>query len=294
MKKLINSFFLFLILAASTLPVFSQPSDTHRSEPYQVKNFSFKSGGSLSASTMGGDISVYGTDARNASVALVITDQDGNFNKAAIESALKEYTVDIRQENNKLIAHVSRNDGETARNPEIIVSMRIYVPKKTTCDLNTIGGSILLKDIKGGCKALTSGGGISLYQYAGILKVETDGGPIILDGAEGSLQLATAGGDINLKKVAGDIVAQSNGGDISADIRQIGKFLTLEATGGNVQATLPGNCNIDLDLAGVAVRTDLSDFAGLTEKDKIKGSVGGGGVPVKIHTITGQAELNYR
>ena len=287
MKKLLSTLFLFVLLVSTAMAGYFE-----RSEPYLVKFFKPKAAGLLEVSNPEGNISVIGTDSKNASVALLVTDLEGNYHKATIQKALENYTIDIREENNTIFASAVRKPDTKGK--ELLISFRVNIPKKTVCNLYASSGSITLNNIKANSKARTTGGAISLCQFAGALQAESNGGAISLNEAEGSLKLLSSGGSINLKKVGGDIDARSEGGSILADVRELGKFLILETNDGSLQATIPGNRGINLDLAGKLVRSEAENFSGISEAGKIVGTINGGGVPVKLHTLSGQAELRYK
>lgn len=289
MKKTLTSLlFLFVLFT------YSFPGICKENEPYMVKMFEQKAGGALEVKTAGGGIGVTGTDENKVSISVIIEDQKGNADKARIEELLKNYTIDIRQEKNKIYATAEKKDKDWHGVNGLSISFQIKVPRQTECNLNTSGGGISITNIKGETKAITAGGGIAIKQFNGNLEAKTSGGSINLDNAEGKLIVKTSGGSINLKNVAGDIAAQTSGGSIAADIHKLGKYLTLETSGGSVKATIPGNKGLDLDLTGNNVKADLANFKGETNRTKIKGSVNGGGIPVKLSTSAGSTQLSYR
>jgi|SRR5688572_7179149 len=289
MKKVITPFLILLLLSAFGLPGFAGNPD-----PYLVKEFDLKSGGKLQAETVGGSISVTGTNENKAVISLIITSQNGKTDKAEIEKALKNYTLEFTKENNTVIARVSQKNNSLSGKNALSISYQIRVPRQTECKLHTSGGSISLNNIQGKAETETSGGSLAFTNYTGTLNAETSGGSITLTQADGNLDLNTSGGSISLSKVSGDIKAQTSGGSIAANIQKLGNYLTLETTGGSVLATIPAGKGLDLDLEGTRVKTDLSQFKGTSEKDQVKGKVHGGGVPVKMHTTGGTVELKYQ
>ncbi len=289
MKKMFSIALFFFLIIAQVLPGWSKET-----EPYLVKDFDMKAGGKLQTFTNGGSITVTGTSDKKASVALIVTDQNGRVDKSRIEELLKKYKIDIRKDNQTLYATAERIDKNWKGNNELSISFRIKVPHETTCNVNTSGGSISLNNVKGNSELKTSGGSIALQQYQGALEAKTSGGSISLSDSEGKLNVQTSGGSISLQKVSGDIAAQTSGGSISADILKLGKFLTLETTGGSVTATIPGGKGLDLDLSGTNVKAELSNFKGESDRNKIKGSINGGGIPVKLSTSGGSTRLNFR
>ena len=289
MKKLLSTLFLFCLIVSAAYAGF-----TERSEPYLVKHFKSTAGKELNVTTAGGHIQVIGTDARNASVALLVTDANGNYDKATIEKALKNYVITIREEKNTLVASAVRKPKTLPGTAELLISFRVNIPKKTSCVLNSNGGAIAVNNLKGNATVLTAGGAARLCQFSGVLRAASEGGAISLNEAEGTLDLRSAGGSIDLKKVAGNIEARSEGGSIQADVRELGNYLTLETNEGSLKATIPGNMGLDVELTGSQVQTDLSDFKGISETDKVSGTIYGGGIPVKLLSTSGVAVLKYR
>ncbi len=106
--------------------------------------------------------------------------------------------------------------------------------------------------------------------------------------------MGTSGGSIHLNEVSGDIQAHTSGGSINADVLKLGKYLTLSTSGGSVHATVPGGQGLDLDLSGNRVNTVVTNFSGTAKDNRVKGSMNGGGIPVKMSTSGGSTELKYR
>ncbi|WP_394336226.1 DUF4097 family beta strand repeat-containing protein [Adhaeribacter arboris] len=226
--------------------------------------------------------------------------------------ALAKYTIDVRQEGNTIYAIAERKERSWNNENNLSIGFEIQVPQQMACNLRTSGGSISLesvtgeqtvqtsggslsfKNIKGNMDANTSGGSIDLANYQGSLDAQTSGGSINIDDANGSLKVHTSGGSIHLDKVAGDINAHTSGGSIHADVQRLGKYLTLETSGGSVHATIPGGKGLDLDLEGNRVKTALTNFNGTSDTRRVKGTVNGGGIPVKMSTSGGTTELSYR
>src|SRR5690606_34087835 len=158
----------------------------------------------------------------------------------------------------------------------------------------TSGGSLNIADIKGNMEAKTSGGSINIDNYAGILDASTSGGSINLKNAKGDLAVSTSGGSIHLEDIKGSLTARTSGGGIRANLASLEKELRLSTSGGSITAVIPGGLGLDLDLKGNRVNTKLTNFDGEVEKDRIKGSINGGGIPVVMSTSGGSVNLEYR
>jgi hypothetical protein len=309
MKKLLFALFVLAALISTTLLAFAQETK----KPYQVKEFKLNGKGKLITQTSGGSIKVTGSTGNEVKVMMFVTPANwSKRNEAPSQEALDRYTFDIRQEGNTIYAKAERKDKSWNKETALNVSFEIEVPKQVSTNLKTSGGSISLahvsgeqqahtsggslnfKDVKGDTQARTSGGSINVSQYFGNLDAGTSGGSINLDQASGTLKVNTSGGSINLKQVSGDIIAQTSGGSIQAEVAQLGKYLTLETSGGSVKATIPGGKGLDLDLTGNRVKTTVTNFSGVAKDNQVKGSINGGGIPVKMRTSGGTTELSYR
>jgi hypothetical protein len=309
MKKLLFALIVLAALISTTLLAIAQEGKA----PYQVKEFTVKQPANLITETSGGNITVTGGGGKVVKVSMYVRPANGSQkDQQPSAEALDNYRFDIRQEGNTVYAVAERKSKTWDKKTALQVSFEIEVPRQTTTKLRTSGGGITLAhlngsqqvhtsggglhftDIQGTVDAHTSGGNIQLQQYKGNLNAATSGGNIQLSEARGKLTIKTSGGNIRLQQVSGDIEAQTSGGNIQAQVQELGKYLTLETSGGSVEATIPGGKGLDLDLSGNRVKTSVQNFSGEAKNDKVKGRMNGGGILVKMSTSGGQTELNFR
>lgn len=143
--------------------------------------------------------------------------------------------------------------------------------------LNTSGGSLLLKDLKGDIRARTSGGSIEGKDIGGALTAHTSGGSIRFDDLTCSLETSTSGGSVNVT------------------IRELGGYVKIANSSGNISLNLPKGKGLDLELEAHKVRTDrLENFSGTLKEDEISGTVNGGGVLVRVKAGSGQIHLGLK
>lgn len=160
-------------------------------------------------------------------------------------------------------------------------------------DLTTSGGGIEALNVAGTVRLTTSGGGISLGNMYGSIRATTSGGSVRVDGVEGELFTSTSGGSISLDAIRGSVKANTSGGGIHADITEVGDFLVLHSSGGNIDVDMPFNKGMDLDIKGNRVSIkEYKNFNGSFDKDRVSGTVNGGGVEVKISTSSGNVYIN--
>jgi len=160
--------------------------------------------------------------------------------------------------------------------------------------LETSGGSIHASNCTGSIHLGTSGGSLHMDNLKGTIKAETSGGSIQANGIEGELITGTSGGSINLTKMACSLSASTSGGHVNAELLSVGKYVKFEVSGGGVSLKLPAKQGIDLNLSANRINkpTDLASFKGDWGKDHVKGSLNGGGVPVKVDA-SGHIELSF-
>lgn len=285
-------------------------------EPYMTKEFNMDGPGNLQVKTSGGSIQVASHGSNTVRVEMhVRVGNKKNPSEEAIREALEDYEIDISQSSNTVTASAQRNSsvsGWFGSSNNSSVSFTVYVPQSISCNLNTSGGSISLegvngvqevktsggslslKRIEGEMNAKTSGGSIKIEHYYGVLNAHTSGGSIKLNEAKGLLSVKTSGGSITLDNVSGSVEAKTSGGGIKANLLSLDRHLTLKTSGGSITATIPSGLGLDLDLKGNRVNTRLMNFNGEAEKDRIIGSMNGGGIPVVMSTSGGSVNLQYQ
>jgi hypothetical protein len=160
-------------------------------------------------------------------------------------------------------------------------------------DLSTSGGSIKAENSKGDIKLVTSGGSITLEGVEGNLRASTSGGSIKGGGIKGELNASTSGGSIRLMNVAASLRASTSAGSIDAEITSLGKYLDLSTSAGGIHVKMPLNKGMDLDLRANRVNVaTLNNFSGSTEKDRVKGTLNGGGALVTMRASSGSISIN--
>lgn len=160
-------------------------------------------------------------------------------------------------------------------------------------DLQTSGGSITAENVRGSLQLRTSGGSIQLKNLSGNTNATTSGGSIKADGIKGELKTSTSGGSIRLTAIDASLDASTSGGGIEAEMTGLGSYLKLASSAGSIRVKMPMNKGMDLDLDGDRVQVgELSKFDGTLEKDRVKGSVNGGGISVKMDASAGGVYIN--
>ena len=163
-------------------------------------------------------------------------------------------------------------------------------------DLVTSGGGIIAKHCDGNIKLRTSGGGLILENLKGTINAHTSGGVVEGRNIEGELVTGTSGGGIDLKEMNCSLEAATSAGNLNAQMTQVGKYLRLSASSGDIDLELPLKQGLDLDLRGGSINQNPSNISGFTgewNKNHIRGSVNGGGVPVDANASGGDIHVKF-
>jgi hypothetical protein len=150
-------------------------------------------------------------------------------------------------------------------------------------DLETSGGSVKADNCHGKIKLETSGGSLHLENVKGNIHAETSGGSIHADNIDGEFITGTSGGSVDLSSISGSLDASTSGGSMHVNMTHVGKYVKLDVSGGHVDLRLPGSQGYDLNLSADKISPQSGiKFNGEWEKDHVKGSMNGGGIPVNV------------
>jgi DUF4097 and DUF4098 domain-containing protein YvlB len=173
--------------------------------------------------------------------------------------------------------------------------------KSNDADLTTSGGNIQARNSDGKLRLTTSGGSLELEYLKGEIKATTSGGNVSGKNVDGELIASTSGGNVHLTDLLCSVDASTSGGNISVSIKQLGKYVRIGNSGGNVDLVLPKDKGLDLDLSASKIKTDnLTGFNGKMnvndkdDNDEIVGKLNGGGVPVRVRAGSGKISLALR
>lgn len=152
-------------------------------------------------------------------------------------------------------------------------------------DLSTSGGAIRAENCKGTIRLSTSGGPINLESLQGTIDANTSGGGVHGSKIAGELVARTSGGSIDLRNLSCSVEAHTSGGNMDVEVTQLGKYVRVSNSGGNIHLEVPGDKGLDLALRADRIRVDaLNNFSGQQDEHKITGKVNGGGIPIDART----------
>lgn len=194
------------------------------------------------------------------------------------------------------------------------ITVRAWIPRRYSVEIETRGGRIAAEGIGGrvGAQtsggrveiagvdgpvlAITSGGRIQVEALRGDLRARTSGGPIRIEGIEGDVECRTGGGGISIVDAGGDVDARTSGGSIRVAFSDEPSG-RLETTGGSIQVELPGDTGAELDAhtTGGSLWIDPEIVAeGRRGRRRFRGTLNGGGRPLDLRTSGGSIRIRSR
>jgi hypothetical protein len=166
---------------------------------------------------------------------------------------------------------------------------------KDDIELTTSGGSINAKNCDGKLRLSTSGGSLDLKDLKGDIRATTSGGSVMGKNVEGELIAHTSGGSIHLSDLSCSLETSTSGGNIDVSIKQLGKYVKISNSAGNIDLELPKGKGVDLDLSADKIKTDhLDNFNGKVDDDEVNGKLNGGGVLVRVNAGSGRIYLGLK
>jgi DUF4097 and DUF4098 domain-containing protein YvlB len=162
---------------------------------------------------------------------------------------------------------------------------------------HTSGGSVEAVDVAGDVQVRTSGGSLRFGAIQGFISGRTSGGSIKVVDCSGGTDVRTSGGGIWLGSIGRNVTARTSGGSIEANMTtQPQSASSLRTSGGQITCTLIPDIAVDLaaKTSGGRVSTDFaveSTIQGKVPKNRLEGSINGGGPLLKLRTSGGNIHL---
>ncbi len=166
---------------------------------------------------------------------------------------------------------------------------------KDDINLSTSGGSIHAENCNGDLRLSTSGGSINLTGLKGNIEANTSGGSINGNDIEGELSTSTSGGSIRLNDLTCSLETSTSAGSIDVSVKELGKYIKISNSGGNIALTIPRNKGVNLRLSGNKVSAPaMTNFNGSMDNNEVEGKLNGGGIPVTVRAGGGKVSLLMR
>lgn len=180
----------------------------------------------------------------------------------------------------------------------------------------TTSGNISLKGIQGEIEATTISGDIYMGQSKGNAVLHSTSGEIEVEELEGDIDMITTSGTITLEEIRGIVEAHSvsgkikilgakggatsvntTSGDIWVEFKEVEVTLSkmeFSSTSGDILLALPENlgANVEVKTVSGSIRTEFQVLIeGIMGRGEVRGTIGGGGIRLRIYTTSGDIAL---
>ncbi len=313
--------------------VFSLNGFARDGQPTITKTFDLNQPGKLDASSSGGGVTVQTHDQPQVIIQAFVRKNGRVLSPSdnSLDEVMDNFDINFSKSGSTITAVVKRKGRMNFWRNNVGISLTIIVPEEMSCDVSSSGGGLKISGVKGThefsssgggvklentsgtTKASSSGGGVKATNHNGDIRLSSSGGGVVVEGAHGSVYARSSGGGVTLEDIHGSadasssgggvyvqgeassVTAKSSGGSVKVNINNLSDELYLQSSGGGVSAVIHGGekLGLDLDLRSGRVNIDLHNFNGTSEKDRVKGSMNGGGIPVYAHASGGNVNISY-
>ncbi len=313
--------------------VFSLNGFARDGQPTITKTFDLNQPGKLDASSSGGGVTVQTHDQPQVIIQAFVRKNGRVLSPSdnSLDEVMDNFDINFSKSGATITAVVKRKGRMNFWRNNVGISLTIIVPEEMACDVSSSGGGLKISGVKGThefsssgggvklentsgtTKASSSGGGVKATNHNGDIRLSSSGGGVVVEGAHGSVYARSSGGGVTLEDIHGSadasssgggvyvqgeassVTAKSSGGSVKVNINNLSDELYLQSSGGGVSAVIHGGekLGLDLDLRSGRVNIDLHNFNGTSEKDRVKGSMNGGGIPVYAHASGGNVNISY-
>jgi len=317
-----------MLLAMLSCQGYSQDGKT----PTIIKTFELSEPGTLNSRSSGGGITVLSHNESKVEVQVFVRKNGKVLSPSdpKVDDVLDYFDLEI-EKNGSAVTAIAKRKSNFSRIKNVGIYFTIIVPREMSCDVSSSGGglrisgvegthdfsssggSVILENTAGKTRASSSGGKVKATNHNGDIHLTSSGGGVTLDEARGSVYAQSSGGSVHLKNIHGEAEASSSGGGVSVsgecayvkatssggsvrvDISKLSKELYLKSSGGGVDAVIQNGdeLGLDLDLSSSRVHIELHNFSGRSEKDRVKGSMNDGGIPVYMRASGGSVKVRY-
>lgn len=284
------------------------------------RSFKVESGGRLDVTADAADIVVSGGSNGTVVVKVALSgDQD----------ILDDVELSAEQTGNDVNVKAKRKSRGRGR---LEGRITVQVPARYDVELRTAGGDLSIERINGKTRGKTAGGDVLASQLQGNVEVQTSGGDVKVEGVQGDLTASTSGGDIVIDNVTGATRASSSGGDVAARrtngatrLQSSGGDILAEVTNGKLDATTSGGdirvqltgsnqgisattsgglvelrlprdvkATLDASTSGGSVKSDLEIAASQKSRQRLYGTINGGGETIYARSSGGDVRIAPR
>jgi hypothetical protein len=177
------------------------------------------------------------------------------------------------------------------------VKVVLQVPKRADLDVRTGDGSVQVQPVSGRLSISTGDGGITVDGLQGEIQLHTGDGSIRATGLAGQLKADTGDGQLNVRGRFDQLDLSTGDGGIEAVVEpgsKVDKAWSLKSGDGGITLRVPEDLGAEIDAHTGDGHIELDkpiSVTGTIGRSSVKGTLGAGGQPLRIHTGDGSIRL---
>jgi Putative adhesin len=177
------------------------------------------------------------------------------------------------------------------------VKVVLQVPKRADLDVRTGDGSVEVQPVSGRLSISTGDGSITVDGLQGEIQLHTGDGSIRATGLAGQLKADTGDGQLNVRGRFDQLDLSTGDGGIEAVVEpgsKVEKAWSLKSGDGGITLRVPEDLGAEIDAHTGDGHIELDkpiSVTGSIGRSSVKGTLGAGGQPLRIHTGDGSIRL---
>jgi hypothetical protein len=175
------------------------------------------------------------------------------------------------------------------------VNLDLRVPRNLRVQCESVNGKVAVSGMRASVGARSSNGAVIVDDVVGDVHLYTANNKVACSCTCGTLVARSSNGKIELGEHRGSIDASTSNGLIRASVEELGPAGVMLATSnGRIVLDLPDDADADVDVRVdngiIRNERELGD-ATRSSDGRVRGTLGRGGVPIKVRTSNGSVSL---
>jgi DUF4097 and DUF4098 domain-containing protein YvlB len=308
---------------------YQRPSERATETERITRTVRLGASGDIEIGNIAGDITIIRGGGNDVVIEAIKTSRARTAEEAKAVLPLVEVDINDRAGRVEARARYPRNDDQRRRNwrnVNVSVAFNVTAPERARVNVNTISGSISVRDIKGDLTLETISGDVRIGNAGRISKAKTvSGGVEIADTTmEGVMSASTISGiltmrnvkarQIDLGSISGSVFVEQVTADrvdaesISGDIKVTGPLVRggrydLGSHSGTIEVVLTGDVGFEIEASSFSghIRTDLplklsgvAQTSGRGHQRSLRGTYGDGSAFLDVTTFSGGVVISKK
>jgi hypothetical protein len=170
------------------------------------------------------------------------------------------------------------------------VTFTVHVPPKCSLQASGVSCSVNVHDLEGNFEISAVSGEVALNALAGPLNLNTVSGDVAGGQIRGNLHFSTVSGNVRLKEShLPEVKGHTVSGDVALQTALADGPYTVDSVSGDVRLVVPvdTHCTAQVSAISGQVHTAFPQSSSRRSNGSHVVEIQGGGVPVKLHSVSG-------